>query len=303
MTGEPPRNTTPRRGARLGDEQVGELLRALAGRLEAALPGRLRSAYLLGSYAAGDAVALSDLDCAFIFRGELGPAGVETAQRVVGALGEQSAVRLDPLWLDEARLATLHSVHLAGLKLGSRHFFGEDVRDELALPPIERYTAELGAGAAHFLTRVLRDAADAAFPLDYPDPAGEFFGYDRVRIAAWYPPGTARGLKELVAAASRIASGLLAIQRGRIVAGKADSLGRFQAEIGGEWADYLAALAENGRGRWGYHVPAVAREQALLHELCRRMLAFENHFLGRYREYRAAGQVKELSGQDRLLSS
>ncbi len=49
-------------------------------------------------------------------------------------------------------------------------------------------------GGQDFLTRVLRGVNVATYPLSYPDPAGEFYGYDTIRISPWYPPGTARGL-------------------------------------------------------------------------------------------------------------
>lgn len=66
--------------------------------------------------------------------------------------------------------------------------------------------------------------------------------------------------------------------------------------IGDEWADYWATLYSLGKGRWGYLVPADPAARATLRDLCRRTLAFENHFLRAYRDHlRAVAREEDIT--------
>lgn len=106
-----------------------------------------------------------------------------------------------------------------------------------------------------------------------------------MRVPYWYPPTVARGLKELVSTVGRMATALIALHAGRYVPPRRDSVALYRACIGDEWSDYVAAISERGKGRWGYLVPEDAGERRILHDLCQMTLAFENHFLDAVRDY------------------
>jgi hypothetical protein len=140
------------------------------------------------------------------------------------------------------------------------------------------------------LARVLRGpdwrtAVTLNYPLAYPDPADEFFGYTRKRFPMWYPPEATAGLKELVTTIGRLATAIIALRAGRYVPQRADSVTIYCETTSDEWGDYLAEIYEAGKGRWGYLVPADPADRAHLRDLCRQTLAFENHFLTVYHDF------------------
>jgi predicted nucleotidyltransferase len=268
-----------------GDRQVDDIIRGVVGIYEAVFPARVRGYYLTGSRADGSAAALSDIDLYVVFKGEFaGPEEEATARRLNNVLytSRLSPIRLDVPARGERGLSPLDRL---ALKTASRFLYGEDIRDRLALPAIADYTRAVLHGAQRAIATVLRGVETLAFPLGYPDPDGEFYGYDRVRLPFWYPPGVERGLKELVLSTGRAATAIVARRCGRFVARKSESVGAYRACVADEWAPYLAALHGWGTARWGYLVPEAAGERALLRDLCRRTLAFENHFLALYRDY------------------
>src|SRR5262249_16791240 len=132
--------------------------------------------------------------------------------------------------------------------------------------------------ARRFCTSILRGCGNLALPLCYPDPNGEFFGYDRVCIPAWYPVGTTHGFKELIAAVTRISTCLIAARTGHVVVGKAASVANYRELIGDEWSAFLGHLLEEVRHS-NYCVPDSHEHRATLRELCRLTLGWENAFL------------------------
>ena len=100
--------------------------------------------------------------------------------------------------------------------------------------------------------------------MEYLDPAGEFYGYDTIRVPAAYPPGAAHGLKESVKTASVLAAAVVQLRAGRYVATTRESVALYRAHIGGEWASYLDDLYANARGHWNYLVPVAVDERWLL---------------------------------------
>jgi hypothetical protein len=272
-----------------GDAQVDEALAGIIGIYETAFTDRVRGYYLLGSYTDSSAVDFSDIDLLVLFKSRMEAAEAEAAERLAHACNRLSLVRLDLWHQSEAGLADSGkdpgSLAVVALKLGSALVYGADVRDQLSLPPLPEYTRAVMMGGQFFLRHVLRSAERLVCPLAYPDPDGEFFGYDTVRITEWYPPGTAHGIKELVTSASRVATALLALRAGRYVGRKSASITAYRVHIGDEWAEYLEAIYTNGKARWRYHVPEAADERRQLRALCARTLGFENHFLSLYRDY------------------
>lgn len=283
-----------------GDAQVDDILRGIVRAYEAVFPGRVRGYYLLGSYADGDAVEISDIDLMLLFRGTLDDAERARGKELERDVGSRDPVRLD-LWLagedGQAREAArrqpdgalplyIETVRGAvALKLGGVCVYGEDVRERVALPPLAVYTRDAMDGGAFFLRWVLRRAEQLRFPLEYPDLGGAFYGYDTVRVTEWYPPDTAHGIKELVTSTTRCATALVALAAGRYVGTKGGAITGYREHIGGERADYLEELYTSGKHRWRYRVPDAPAERERLRALCARTLDFERHFFAVFREY------------------
>lgn len=144
-------------------------------------PGRLLAAYELGSHTEGSAASFSDIDGVIVFRGELGEER-RRADAVLEACKRISPVRLNFTILDEEGARAMIREGDVRLKLGGRLVHGDDIRDRLELPPMAVYQEYMTIWPATFLP-VLHDVDEVTYPLDYPDPDGEFFGYERKRAA------------------------------------------------------------------------------------------------------------------------
>jgi len=279
-----------------GDRRIDQVLRGVVGVCEATFPGRVRAYYLLGSYSNGSAVPTSDLDM-----------GLLIADRYRDGTEEDRAIRLCQdceaisgmlleLWvLSEERLEQPDRFGTAlQLRFSSQFLYGEDVRGRLLVQADDRYVRWAMHVPIYGLLGERGQPAALIYPLDYPDPAGEFYGYDRLALAGAGgadEPGT----KLLVAVVGRIAAALVALRTGRYVDSKRESVELYRTHIADEWTDVVEQVYAICRNRWGYRVPADPVDRGLLCDLCRRALAFENHFLVVYRAYLLA----LLQGPDR----
>lgn len=264
-----------------GDAAIDCIIRGIVTVFEVCFPARVRGYYLLGSYADGAAVAISDIDLLPLFADTLDAHERAQAERLTQGCALLSPTRLDIILCDEATITR----DVVLLKHGGQLVYGADTRASLALPPLSDYTRETLDAARYFMTRILRGAERLVYPLTYPDPDGAFYGYDTIHIPEWYPPGAERGVKELVTTATRMARASLALRAGRYTGSKGGSATDYRIYLGDEWSDLLEAIYTNGKLRWGYAVPTGPAERLLLRDLCGHMLAFENDFLARYRVY------------------
>jgi predicted nucleotidyltransferase len=267
-------------GAASSDVQP--IIHGIVDLFEAVFPGRVRGYYLLGSHVEGTAVALSDIDLIVLFKDGFASGEVEQARRVIDACGQLSPVRLDVTPESEAALR----IEDLRLKLGSRLVAGEDVRPLLPLPSPEAHARYIIGWPNSFIRR-LHDGARLAPPLRYPDATDAFFGYARVRIPHWYPPATALGTKELVAATCWTANALLSLNLGAagFVGTKGEAISRYRDLGDGEWGSFVADSYARCKSAWHYAVPEGAAERAELRTLCQRALPFFNHYLEVYRDY------------------
>jgi len=152
----------------------------------------------------------------------------------------------------------------------------------------------------HGIYRVMgRDHEPAAvrLPRAYPDPWGEFYGYDKntVRLA---DGSVVSGTRGLVTDAGWMATALIGFQASQYVLGKAEFAVRYRQYIDDEWAPFLEDLYDSCRRVWGYVVPEEARDRGRLRALCRQYLQFEDHFLAVYRRFVLAALQ---GGDDGLL--
>jgi len=255
------------------------LLAGLIGVCEEVFPGRLRAAYLTGSYADGSAIASSDLDLVVVFRGELEPNeagrlaalseycdGISTLQLNLYPIGEGTLFRLGDV-----------TVKLAGL-----HIWGENLRPAIPLPPLPDYRREMMHRPLLLLQALRHTHEPLIYPLALPNPAGRFHGYDRpaVRRAG---PHQAR-TRELVTCIHWIATALLA--RTGVYAGtRRQCLALYRQHLGDEWATLIEDAGRLCRDLWRYSLPTAPADRDQLRALCRRALEFENHFLSHYRTF------------------
>jgi hypothetical protein len=241
---------------RTGLPAIDEYLAGLIEIFELAFPGRVRAYYLAGSFATADAVAGSDIDFRSIFKGEFAAGEAERATRLRDSCARISAFQLDMPVRCEAHYLSGAEDPLA-LKTASLLLYGADIRDQLAVPPLDRYARMITEAPRRNLAR-LRGGPIIRYPLGYPDPDGEFYGYD-----------VAGRTQHFVVSIGWAATGLLVLDAGQYVARKSAWLDLYRQHIADEWLPFLAAVYGRCRIDWAYAIPADAAGRAELRELCR----------------------------------
>jgi predicted nucleotidyltransferase len=232
--------------------------------------------YVFGSVAEGTALPTSDIDLFIVLGG-----GPDERQRAAAAtVLREIASRFDgpPIDLVVASEADLLRDGHFRLERASQLIVGEDLRP--ALPPmtVDRFIAHYREAPLAYMT-IFRPGLSLDPPLDYPDPAGTYYGYDRTTL----PPAgiPAHNIKAFVALGCWIATVRLARERGIMAASKAESVAAYASAIADDWAPFVTDLYRLGHDRWSYLVPDEPAEREALRDLCRRMLAFENDFVTR----------------------
>jgi hypothetical protein len=270
-----------------GSEQVDNLLRGFVGLCELSLPGRIRGYYLTGSWSNGTALYIpgdrdrsSDIDVRVIFKGSL-----EEQDRCQFEALLTGYCRLSPLTLevypaDETALARNWDICL---KQESLLLYGEDIRASLPLPSLEDHIQRVMTFPPYALAAVRGQVlyADGQWqepwlkhPLAYPDPDGEFYGYN-----------IGSSLGGLVGDATWAATVILAVKAGLYAGTKRTAAFLYRERIDDEWHDLPAAIFERCKLAWGLQVPAAPADRRQLREMCRRTLGLENYLLELYRDY------------------
>lgn len=285
-----------------GIEQVDDILRGVIGLFEQSFPGRIRSYLLGGSYSDGSAVGhdrspnSSDLDLFVIFRGSMQETEEVNFHRVVEACRLISPLALDAHAYSEDDLlqpprpeATQTSFLTALIQVASLLVYGDDLRAELPTVPFSRYVLDVIASGVFHLG-IPRQPETLAYPLvpplvpplAYPNPAGEFYGYEVVPARPDAPAGT----RVLVAITTWIATLILALETGRYACQKSQSIQLCQQYLpDNEWTQLAATIYAACKGAWGYALPEGQEERERLRGWCRKTLALENEYLRRCRSY------------------
>jgi hypothetical protein len=262
-------------------QQAENIVRRFLRIFATAFPDRLLSAYIEGSYADATSLATSDLDMTIIFRDTWLPGERARAEQIGDAQAQQSTVELDIVLMDEAETKRGVRPHL---KLGSTLGWGHDLRDDMPLLPIEEWTRDRMHSSLWRSATLFGRPGVVTLPLTYPDPTAEFYGYTArtVRLADGRELPSTRDLIRLVGWA---ATALLAFYKGIYVARKRDCHRLYREHLGDEWTELMEGIYDRCRGDWDYLIPEDPMDRAALQAICERTLAFENHFLGIYREY------------------
>jgi hypothetical protein len=272
-----------------GNSYVDAVLSRLVNNLEGDFSAKLVGYYLTGSHVDGTAIASSDIDFVAVLR------NASDLPRI-----EQYVANTTPSWPVVERLLIpiselnnpLYAEKIVILKHGSRLLYGTDVRDQI-VPQRGPYTKAVVSQCAKGIA-MLRDLDSLPPTIDYPDPKGEFFGYEKTRLGGrdtvrrsrWYPVGTTEGTKEFASVVARCASALVAIKSGQLVASRAAVIDAYSRHVADDWTDFVRAVNVSCRETWGYRVPSASPDRRHLRELCERMLHFERHCLETFQDGR-----------------
>jgi len=175
------------------------------------------------------------------------------------------------------------------IKVAGVPVYGDDIRAALPDAPFPRYVLDVIESGVYALG-IPRQRQALAYPLAtpltpplaYPDPDGEFYGYDIVPAR----PDAHRGTRVLVSIAAWIATLILAIETGRYAGQKSQSIRLCKEYLPDDRRTRLAAaINDTCKGEWGYELPEGSEERARLRALCQDTLSLENEYLTLCRGY------------------
>jgi hypothetical protein len=186
---------------------------------------------------------------------------------------------------DAAQTSFLNAlIRVAGVLI-----YGDDLSSDLPSVPFARYVLDvIESGLFHI--GIPRQREELAYPLiaplvpplAYPDPSGEFYGYDAVPAR----PDMPRGTRVFVGLTAWIATLILALETGQYAAQKSQSIQLCKKYLPDDPRTQLAvAIMDLCKGTWGYALPDRAEDRQRLRELCREALALENDYLRLVHDY------------------
>lgn len=266
-----------------GQPQIDHAIRGIVSLFEVVFPGRIRSYYLVGSYSVGSATSLSDIDIRIIFKDDFGPGEEEQMHRVRYVCRLLCPIAIDCPPLSEKRLfhdeAWLHEP--LGIKSYGRLLYGADIQDQFSEPAFSAYLRNVTTVPVTQFARIRRQEK-VSYPLAYPDPMGEFYGYDDRIGPVWAKVPSTKTLVHMIGFA---ATCLLAFRAGQMVTQKSDWLKLYREKINDEWTHLLETLYVQCKEVWSYTIPDNEAERHQLREICAEVLAFENYYLSCYHRY------------------
>ncbi|MEZ4862442.1 MAG: nucleotidyltransferase domain-containing protein [Caldilineaceae bacterium] len=274
-----------------GNATADRILHGLVGILEVVFPGRIRGYYLEGSYADQTALTTSDIDLIILFKGSfIDETEHAKAEQIVEHYSMVSALELDVSFLDEKQIAT--GVPPA-LKLGSTVLFGEPAPNEFPLVSVTEWGRERMHAAYWLTTKVFGRPPVVTYPRDYPRPEAEFYGYTE-RTIRFADGNEVPSTRDLIRVMGWAATALVAYQGKQVVPRKKECHLFYRTYINDEWSALFEAIYHQCRTQWHYRIPEQTNERHELRRICRRALAFENHFLDVYKQF----LLSELHGAD-----
>lgn len=288
--------TDPKLRYSTGDATIDAIVRGAIGIWETTFPDRVRAYYLFGSHANGSAIPTSDIDLFVIPHGSLTSEERERADRLGRYCALMSPVRLETLVVDEDVL--LRDGHFR-VTAGSVLLYGDDLRERMPEQSFDVYVRTYAHAPSAHMTQVLRRTDCVTFPLAYPDPAGEFYGYDQPHLP--HRREEHRNIAGMIATACWAATIIVAWDARRTVRARSESVPMYKRSIGDEWTPFLEELYARGKEQWHYLIPESAGDRRMLHDLCVSMLAFENHYLQRFRRY-LLGELSSENDESKFIA-
>jgi predicted nucleotidyltransferase len=250
--------------------------------LNTRFPDRIHSYYIEGSYADNSGIATSDIDLLIVFKENFENEQEKTEAEALALRSVTPySVELDVMVLNERGLSGGVSPNF---KMGSILLYGQDIRSQFQLISLNEWTRDRMHSSLWRTAHLFKRGSLITYPLNYPDPAAEFYGYDarKLRLSNGQEVNCTRDLIRLVGWS---ATAIIAFKAGRYVARKSDCHKIYQECFQDEWGQLLQAIYEQCRGRWNYLIPEDGEEREMLHSLCQHTLAFENYFLNIYKEF------------------
>ncbi len=261
---------------------INRMLREIIALLTIRFPDRIHSYYIEGSYASDSGIPTSDIDLLIVFKDDFENEQERTeAEALALHCAASYSLELDVIVLNEHGLLRGASPNF---KMGSILLYGEDLRSHIPLISLSEWARDRMHSSWWRTARLFNRGLLLTYPLDYPDPTAEFYGYD-ARIFRLPDGQEVNCTRDLIRLVGWSATAIIAFKADRYVARKRDYHKIYQECFQDEWGQFLQDIYEQCRSRWNYLIPKDAEDRKLLRVLCQRTLAFENHFVSIYKEF------------------
>jgi predicted nucleotidyltransferase len=264
------------------NEYVDMMLQEVIMLLSTRFPDRIHSYYIEGSYANDSDITTSDIDLLIVFKENFENEQERTEAEILALhCAAPYSVELDVIVLSEQALSRGASPNF---KMGSILLYGQDLRPHIPLISLNAWTRDRMHSSWWRTARLFNRGSILIYPLDYPDPSAEFYGYDARMLRL--PDGReVNCTRDLIRLVGWSATAIIAFKAARYVARKSDCHKIYQECFQDEWGQFLQDMYEQCRSRWNYLIPENGEERKILRSLCQRTLAFENHFLNIYKQF------------------
>lgn len=227
-------------------------LRRVIATFENAFPDRIRGYYVHGSVADNTSIATSDVDLDVVVKG--GFTDPEEHVAFVQAARAIAASRDLEVDIDVTDEASLFDGAETTFKLGSRLLHGEDIRSQVPLLSIDQWGRERMYRGYFLLVQVFHRPSRVRYPIGFPDPDAEFFGYADRRVSLG--DGTdVPSTRDLMRVTGWLATALIAHEGKQYVARKRDCHRLYREVFHDEWASLLEDIYVTCRGRWRCLIP------------------------------------------------
>ena len=267
-----------------GITEIDSILRHIVQQVKLGLPDRIRGCYLVGSYAVGEAIATSDLDIIAVCKGSPSAAEKQQLTSIIAA----ECQRLNSLDFDVKLVGETHLLSTGSVRFhrDSLLLSGEDIRAQVPPKPVAEHIRDSLYAQYDLFARVRPHLQVLTVPLTYPDPQGQFYGYNR-RFLRTIDGVSHPGIKDLALIVFGAASALTLLQAGEYTGTgrKSDIARQYRDWIGDDWTPLVEKVDLLCRQQWAYLIPSDMEQQQQLSMLCEQTLGFENHFLDEYKFY------------------
>jgi hypothetical protein len=265
----------------LGHPKANAVMQDVIFLYENAFPEQIVAYYVEGSYVDQSYFATSDLDVVIVLRNPIIHEDIREQARSFWKNDSASPMEVDIIVTDEE---SLQKGVNPNLKLGGRFMYGQDVCQDYPILPIEMWTRDRMHAAYWLIVKIYQRPIPVHFPLDFPSPSDEFYGYTNRTVQL--PDGReVPCTRNLVRTTGWAATALLALQAGCYAGRKRDCARLYREHIGGEWGPLLTEIADVCRDEWQYLIPGEPHARQRLGTICEQALHFEQHFLAIYKSY------------------
>ena len=247
-----------------GQHRVNQILSNTIVTFTSAFPERIRACYIQGSYADDTAVQTSDVDLLIIFKDIFRDEEQQHAASLAKQCMRGSSIELDIELDDEQHLVQGIT---PTFKDGSSLLWGDDIRDTFPLIPLIAWTRDRMHSSLWRTAQLFGRSGIVTYPMSYPDPQGEFYGYD-ARLLQLPDGYEVRCTRDLIRLTGWSATAILVYKVGVYVARKRDCHHLYQKYFDDEWGQLLQDIYELCRKKWNYLLPEDKGERLVLCHIC-----------------------------------